>query len=149
MSYRNILCPVDFSDASHEAMRAAVDLASAGKGQVTLLHVIDESGYFMAPEGYVIPDLIATAAAAAEKGLADLKAEASKLGAAKLVTRTTRGSAWNAIVELLHDEPGFDLVVMGTHGRTGLRHAFIGSVAERVVRHAPCPVLVVRARPKS
>ena len=56
------------------------------------------------------------------------------------------GTPWNETVAIAKRDPSIDLIVMGTHGRTGLKHALLGSVAEKVVRHAPCPVLVARDR---
>jgi nucleotide-binding universal stress UspA family protein len=62
-------------------------------------------------------------------------------------TTILTGTPWHEVVELLRKDESFDLVMVGTHGHTGLKHVLLGSVAERIVRHAPCPVLVVRTRP--
>jgi nucleotide-binding universal stress UspA family protein len=78
-----------------------------------------------------------------ERGLALAEDEAKAAGLARVSRKLLAGVPWHAIVETLAD-PSFDLVVMGSHGRTGLARVLLGSVAEKVVRHAPCPVLVVR-----
>jgi nucleotide-binding universal stress UspA family protein len=81
-----------------------------------------------------------------ETELAKCKTYAKELGAADVATLFLSGTAWDEIVSAAHKDPTIDLIVMGTHGRTGLKHALLGSVAEKTVRHAPCPVLVVRKR---
>jgi universal stress protein A len=81
-----------------------------------------------------------------EVELAEWKAHAKELGANEVATRVLTGAPWDQIVAAARDDSAIDLIVMGTHGRTGLKHALLGSVAEKTVRHAPCPVLVVRSR---
>ncbi len=80
----------------------------------------------------------------ATTALAELRREAESTGAKLVSTHVRTGTPWHEIVEYLRADPTFDLVILGTHGRTGLKHILLGSVAERVVRHAPCAVLVVR-----
>ena len=145
MPFRKILFPTDFSDPSREALRVAVDVARESGGTLTLFHAWDIPVYSYA-EAMIPPSVFSDIAAEAEKELVAWKREAEKLGASKVTTKLGNGTAWDQIVEILKQDLSFDLVVMGTHGRTGLKHAFIGSVAEKVVRHAPCPVLVVRQR---
>jgi nucleotide-binding universal stress UspA family protein len=89
-----------------------------------------------------VGELLEGLIAHAERQLAVLKQSASALGLA-INTAVVSGRPAHAIVEHAKDG-GFDLIVMGTHGRTGLSHAMMGSVAERVVRRAPCPVLTVQ-----
>jgi nucleotide-binding universal stress UspA family protein len=145
MAFRKILVPTDFSDSSREALRLAVDVARDSGATLTLFHAWDVPVYSYA-EAMIPPSVFSDIAAEGEKQLAASKREAEQLGAGKVTTRLGNGPAWTQVVELLKQEPSFDLVVIGTHGRTGLKHALIGSVAEKVVRHAPCPVLVVRQR---
>jgi nucleotide-binding universal stress UspA family protein len=141
MRFANLLCPIDFSSDSREAMRTAMALAGA-QGRVTLVHVytIPVIG---PPELPIAPALVEAIVAGAEQGVREWTAEARKLGPAQVESCCLQGNPWAAIVDLARDRQ-VDLVVMGTHGRTALRHALLGSVAERVLRHAPCPVLVVR-----
>jgi nucleotide-binding universal stress UspA family protein len=145
MAFRKILVPTDFSDPAREALRVAIDLARESKGSLTLVHAWDVSAFAFVGDGLILSSLYADIPAAAEQQLAEWKRDAEKLGAVDIATRLANGPAWDKIVEAAKRESA-ELIVMGTHGRTGLKHALIGSVAERVVRHAPCPVLVVRPR---
>jgi nucleotide-binding universal stress UspA family protein len=143
MPFAHVLCPIDFSDRSRQALDRATQLV-APDGQITLLHVIE------APVSYLgAPDM---------KGfLEDLDAVATrlltewgdyarkKLGAAKLVTKLVVGSPGEGTLDVLDKDPTIDLVVLASHGRTGLKRALLGSVAEKLVRHAPCSVHVVRS----
>ena len=89
--------------------------------------------------GEVIQSLVDDAA----RTLGDWEASAKSAGLPNMRSQMVNGVAWNEIVRLLEDDRAYDLVVMGTHGRTDLKHGLVGSVAERVVRRAPCAVLVV------
>jgi len=141
-----ILVPVDFSPHADRALCYATILAYRLGASVTLLHVVENPIVTGAwgPEVYVpnVIDLLDELTAAAGRRLTTLKESAVALGlAADTVVITGRPA--QAIVE--HARGGFDLIVMGTHGRSGLSHVVMGSVAERVVRKAPCPVLTLRA----
>lgn len=144
MPYRKILCPIDFSETSHAAMRAAIDLAKAESASLTLVHVyqapvVDFPGYIADAR------VLAEVASAAETALSKWKHEAVQAGAPGVDTAAAMGVPWDHIVRMAKDGH-YELIVIGTHGRTGLRHVLVGSVAEKVVRHAHCPVLVVRPR---
>jgi nucleotide-binding universal stress UspA family protein len=148
MPFKKILCPVDFSDSSREAMRRAADLVKATGGSLTLFHVVhvpltaySDGGPMLPSSG---PELTQELGAEAEKSLEEWKKRAEEMGVKKVATQVVAGVPWSVIVEALEADRGYDLVVMGTHGRTGLGRVLLGSVAERVVRHAPCAVLVVR-----
>ncbi len=136
-----ILCPIDFSDASRGALRYAVDLAQKFGASLTLLHVYQVPGYTL-PEGMVVagPATLTELAAEVDAALAEWKTEAASLGCADARTATAMGSTH---AEIVNAADGFDLIVMGTHGRKGIRHALLGSVAEKVVRGARCPVLTL------
>jgi len=146
MTFRRILCPTDFSLASREALRTACDLARSAHATLVIVHVI-ESRMWMA-EAMVE---LATPSSTSEtdrldRELAEWKAEARQLGAGEVKTELLTGvTAWDRIVDTARSG-AFDLIVIASHGRTGLSRALIGSVAENVVRHAPCPVLVVPIR---
>jgi nucleotide-binding universal stress UspA family protein len=142
----NILVPVDFSPHAEHAFTYATTLAERFGAKLALLYVVDDSfvtgGW--SSEIYVsnVPELMENLIADADRRLATLKASAAALGLTA-ETAVIRGRPAPAIVEHAKNG-GFDLIVMGTHGRTGVSHVVMGSVAERVLRKAPCPVLTVR-----
>lgn len=142
MAFRKILCPVDFSEPSRAAMGAAVEQARATNGALTLLNVYHPP-VLMVPEYPGSPIALAEIAKASEIAIRDWADDARRLGAASTEGVAIEGVPWDQIV-MTATRQGFDLIVIGTHGRTGLKHALLGSVAEKVVRHAKCPVLVVR-----
>ena len=82
----------------------------------------------------------------AETALAGWKAEAESVGAKSVTIKVLAGLPWRVIVDEIASTPGYDLVVLGTHGRSGIMRVLLGSAAERVARHADCPVLLVRRR---
>jgi nucleotide-binding universal stress UspA family protein len=141
-----ILVPVDFSAHSERALRVATTFAARFGAQLELLHIVEDpfvSGAWSA-EAFVpnIPELMNDLIADARRRIEALRAIATGEGVLVETTVLT-GEPVRTIVDQAATG-GFDLIVMGTHGRTGLSHVFIGSVAERVVRKAPCPVLTVR-----
>jgi nucleotide-binding universal stress UspA family protein len=141
--FRNVLVPTDFSDCARCALEQAVDVVQPD-GVVTLLHVVDVPTLYSGPEPF--GDYTRELAQRAEAALtADVKRVAHKPTTA-IATRTRFGSAGAQVLAALHDDRSVDLVVMGSHGRTGLKRMMMGSVAEKVVRHAHCPVLVARKR---
>jgi nucleotide-binding universal stress UspA family protein len=143
-SITRILVPVDFSAHSDRALRYAATLAGQVGASVELLHVVEEFTYGAFSEVYVpnVPDLMQEAINNAVDRVTALKADVFPHGA-DVETAVYAGRPALTIVE--HASAGkFDLIVMGTHGRTGLPHLFMGSVAEQVLRTAPCPVLTVR-----
>jgi nucleotide-binding universal stress UspA family protein len=144
MTFKKILCPVDFSEDSQQAMQVAAGLARSSQATLVLLYVWQPQQW-MTDYGMQWPNEVLLEAQAIEEGkLATNRVDAQRLGAPEVVTRLLRGEPWDQIVSVARED-AIDLIVMGTHGRTGLRRALIGSVAERVVRHAPCTVMVVRA----
>jgi nucleotide-binding universal stress UspA family protein len=144
MQIRRILCPVDFSDPAREALHFAAELARQFNASMTLLHVYHPPGYTL-PEGIVLPgpEALASLFEHIDRTLAEWRNEALARGAPEVDTATAQGSPWHEIVECARRRD-FHMIVVGTHGHTGLRHLLLGSVADRVVRQAPCPVLTVR-----
>jgi nucleotide-binding universal stress UspA family protein len=146
MQFRHILAPTDFSDYSKTAVAAALELAKKFGAKLSILHVVELPPYPV--EGYVPPSLSATfledLEGQATQDLAELvpEAEAAKIEVARLVAV---GTPYRKITETAEAEH-VDLIVMATAGRTGFSHLVIGSIAERVVRTATCPVLTMRAR---
>ena len=141
MTLRKILCPIDFSECSRRALRAAVRLASEHAAELELLHV-----WYLPPTlyaGELVPsEALPQLEREAARGLEAALAEARGLGAQRVGTRLLSGVPWPTIVDAA-GEPSVDLIVAGTHGRTGLARVILGSVVQRIVRHAPCSVLVV------
>jgi nucleotide-binding universal stress UspA family protein len=146
MTFKKILCAVDFSDPSRDALRAAADLARTAGVPLVLIHVW-QPPLWTTDYGIQLPnDALLEARGVEESKLASWQAEAHQLGAHDVTTRLVRGVPWDEIVGAARDDKAIDVIVLGTHGRTGLQRALIGSVAERVVRHAPCTVMVVGSR---
>ncbi len=143
---KKILCPTDFSENSKHAMKYALTLAALSQAELELFHVVEPITYPQSTELFepVLDEVELTMkmGAAFQKQLEDqvaaLKEEYPKIEG-KIVT----GNTFLEIIQVARDE-NVDMIVMGTHGRTGLAHVLIGSVAEKVVREAPCPVLTVK-----
>ncbi len=138
----NVLIPFDFSPAAERALAWAVDLqASVGGGALEVIHVLDP---IPVPVGVGIPSP-AISEQDIEEVRRDLREAVRKAHAVDATIRVILSpSAADAILETAKTRKS-DLIVMGTHGRTGLSRVFLGSVAEHVVRHAGCPVLTLRA----
>ena len=144
--FTRILVPVDFEPASFAAFGYARDLAKSVGARVFLLHVVDAP----AATGVWTPEVYIPATAAARETL--LRQAHTRL--TEMVRRSSdsqfeptieaRVGAAIPVIEEYAREQGIDLIVMGTHGRRGLAHVLLGSVAEQLVRTAPCPVLTVR-----
>ena len=139
MPFEHICVGVDFSETSREALRAAVPLA--GSARLTLVFVWHAQHPYTAFSG----DEIRAAVDTHDSLLREWIAEAHALGARNVDAIFLAGNPADEIVELLHKDPSFDLVVVGTHGRTGLAHVLLGSVAEKIVRRSPCAVLAIPA----
>ena len=143
MMFKRILCPVDFSADSRAALEVAAGLARESSGTLVLVHVSQMTQWALG-ELTMAPQALQGISDSGEQELVRWKAVAQQLGAPTVETRSENGGAWDRIVYLASQDD-IDLVVMGTRGRTGLQRVLLGSVAENVVRHAPCSVLVVRA----
>lgn len=142
---RKILVPIDFSPHSAEATSWAADLARRYDATIKLVHVYQPVTMVL-PEGYVLKSASALAELmhSLDQALADAKSDLERTAPGLTIDAELLQGAPFAEVVRHAREHGFDLIVLGTHGRTGLRHALLGSVAEKVVRKAPCPVLTVR-----
>ena len=139
-----ILVPVDFSDCSLRALDYALAMAERFGSQLILLHVVEPAVY---PENYLVasPALDETNQNLMEAARERLSALRTKHLGSRLPAETLvrMGRAHSEIPDTAR-ALGADLIILGTHGYTGLKHVLLGSTAERVVRHAPCPVLTVR-----
>lgn len=140
--FKKVLVATDFSEPAGRAVERALDVARRYGAGLHLVHVWEAplvvGGAISGTEFDWITPMERSARTQLDAAVEGLRAEGVE------VTSTLRsGAAWDCIVTLA-DEVGADLVVVGTHGRTGLRRALMGSVAERVVRHSPVAVLTVR-----
>jgi nucleotide-binding universal stress UspA family protein len=149
VTYSKILIPLDGSDLAEEALGAAVPLARAFGAPVILLGVLDLTAgmYDVYSEAFSPVDLRAQLETFLEAALARAQAVVEREGLS--ASHTLRVGVPPEEIAALAQEEGVDLIVMTTHGRKGLSHVLLGSVAERVIRTAPCPVLVVRPQAKS
>jgi nucleotide-binding universal stress UspA family protein len=145
ITIKNVLVTTDFSESSAVALDYGRELARTYQARLHVMHVVDDLGWRysleMTPEW--LPGVQESVEESARARLADqLTDEDRNQLRARAVVRTAV-AAPEAIVSYAKSE-GIDVIVLGTHGRSGLAHVFMGSVAERVVRAAPCPVLTVR-----
>ena len=140
--WKKICCAVDFSDPSRAAMETGADLSRRLEADLTLLYVYDAH----APSPEILLEKYEHAAPEFEAQLKAFKAAAERIAGRPIRTVALTGSAPAEIVRFAHDG-AFDLLVLSTHGRTGLARVVLGSVAEHVVREATCPVLVVHLAP--
>ena len=145
VTLKKILCPVDHSECSYLALKYAISLALKDEAKLYLMHVIDSrlydtEIYKLSPyklneidESKIRTDLMKSL----PEGTTDVL---------EVETIVVNGVPFNEIINAA-TEISVDLIVIGTHGRTGISHVMLGSVAEKVVRKAPCPVLTVRMPP--
>jgi nucleotide-binding universal stress UspA family protein len=143
MPTQHFLVPIDFSAYSDQALTYAITLATQLRARLTLLHVIHELSMVMGDMASALPEAyLQELAAEAQRGLEERLTRVHEAGLEGDIV-LVHGVPFQRIIDTAHDQK-VDLIVMGTQGRTGLSHALMGSVAEKVVRLAPCPVLVAR-----
>jgi nucleotide-binding universal stress UspA family protein len=139
--FKTVIVPIDFSKTSIEALSYAKDFADEFGARIILVHVVEKAPFMAGVDTnpLVLPEKEIT-----EKAKLELRRVASQeLEGLSVETLVRTGKAFNEINQAA-SELKADLVVISTHGYTGLKHTLLGSTAERVVRHAPCAVLVVR-----
>jgi nucleotide-binding universal stress UspA family protein len=139
-AFHRICCPIDFTEGSREALRIAADMARRYGAGLTILHAT--SAHWPGPEFAVAPPP-ETEGQGEVGALASWVSEAERLAGAPVSSVLLSAPVADAIVAFARDV-GTDLVVLSSHGRTGLQRLVLGSVAETVARAAPCPVLIVR-----
>lgn len=142
-SLKHILVPVDFSQCSLKALRYAVAFARQFKASITLLYVVQQ--YYLPGDFTGGLDYAALEQEIETNAAGELEAIAAR--------HVGRKTPWKVLLRMgrpvdqitrVADELNVDLIILATHGHTGIKHAVLGSTAENVVRHAPCPVLTVR-----
>ncbi len=151
---RKILCPTDFSEPSYRALAAAAELAGQYSAEILLVYAAPAVPVFPAPaEGTVVatttfnvPEYQKEMDSHSEQMLAEVR-QSRLPGDLKVTTHVLHDDPAGGVLDLA-DREGVDLIVIATHGRTGWRRFVFGSVAEKVVRYASCPVLTVRPAPE-
>jgi nucleotide-binding universal stress UspA family protein len=143
--WKKIGCAVDFADPARVALEEAVEQARRTGAELVLVHVHVPPPTNVADVIISPAEITRMAADETERTLAGWRADAERLLGRAVSATVLIGDPAGEVVRWAHDH-GPDLLVLGTHGRTGIRRFILGSVAERVLREAPCPVLVARAR---
>lgn len=143
MSFQKLLIAVDENPISAHAIDVGVDLAQSLRAQVALVYALDPSLIYAPEAGMAFDDLALAAERDGTRLMADLRARLP--AGLHPLQFLPRGEPGQEIVKAAKDW-GADLIVVGSHGRRGLTRALVGSVAETVMRHAPCPILVVRPK---
>jgi nucleotide-binding universal stress UspA family protein len=146
--FQKILVPIDFSQYGDEILAYALEMARKFNASIDLIHVIPNMDYFTPYESFMAAENIV----AVQKGVEgevekDLDEIAGKLPGINVKKVIRTGVAFVEIIDYIKSD-GIDLIVMGTRGRGGLEHIIIGSVAEKVLRKSPCPVLTIRPQKK-
>jgi nucleotide-binding universal stress UspA family protein len=149
MHIQTILVPSDFSTYSEKAFAWALEMAEKWSARIQLLHVVSTPNYPPVVMGasFNPMEFEGSLTAAAEQQAQEFVSSHAKQ-TVSIETKVFVGNPFYDICETAKKNHA-DLIVMGSHGRTGLSHILLGSVAERVVRHAPCPVLVVGGKATS
>jgi universal stress protein A len=146
--FKKIVCPVDFSEFTDEIIVYGVNIATKFDAELHLLHVIPNLNYFTPYESFLTPENLVAMERNIEKEIEkDFQKTIKKIAMpVKKAIRT--GITFVEILDYIKTEK-VDLVVMGTHGRSGFEHILLGSVAEKIIRRSPCPVLTVRPKAKA
>lgn len=143
MKLEHILIPIDFSDSGQQALDYAAVLREKFPSEITLLHVIEPFVGYGSELSIIPANVEVDRECGAEARLKELAAACASRFPARTVCLS--GKPWHSICDWALENK-VDLIIMPTHGYSGLLHMWLGSVAERVVQKAPCPVLVVRAK---
>ena len=141
MEFKNILVPTDGSEYTKSAVRAAVDFAKQTGGKITALYVLDQTMISNMPMDAAVRNVYDALAAEGKEAVDVVKDLAAEAGVPVEIS-IKEGSPVKVILD---ESSKYDIIIMGTLGRTGMSKLLRGSVAERVVRASSCPVLVVRA----
>jgi universal stress protein A len=141
-SFEKILVAIDFSEPSRKALRHALSLAQQYNSALCLVHIVEPASFINDMSNVALAKPNTEVAAEAKSSLVTW-AEANIPASIPVSFEVRIGKPFNEI-SLLAGKLKADLIVIATHGYTGLKHVMLGSTAERVVRHSPCPVLVVR-----
>lgn len=146
LNWKRIVCPIDFSEVSLGALRLAKEICSFQQATLVAVYVVEP---IVAPTDFTYGSLTSgeledRLVERSRQALAEV-IESAGLKEPQVLQRVERGRASAEIVRVAGEEKA-DLIVIGTHGYTGMAHVLLGSTAERVIRKAPCPVLTVRPK---
>lgn len=146
---KNILVPTDFSAYADNALKEAIDIAKQHKAKIYLLHVIDDGFQqctvdYCLDEGTVGKILSDSVRSAKEKLQQEAKKVTDSHSGIEIVYDTKRGVPYEEILKE-QEEKGIDLIVIASHGKTGILQNLLGGVADRIMKGAKCPVLLVKA----
>jgi nucleotide-binding universal stress UspA family protein len=143
-TFKTIVVPIDFSEHASSSLDYAIELGKQFKSKLHLIHSYPIHPIMVSPYGVALPpDLDRSFREAADKQLAAW-AERARQSGLTVETSTSSDTAAEAITQCA-EQIHADLIVMSTRGLTGLKHIVLGSVAERTLRHAPCPVLTIKS----
>lgn len=146
LEWKRVLCPVDFSESSEAALEVAVELCRRFDSELLLLHAYRvPTAAVPGPSAEPDRQALAEVVEEVERLLGLWRDRASSLGVRRVSVHHVPGRPAPEILRFAREQR-VDLVVMGAHGRTAMKHVLLGSVAERVVRRADCPVLTIRPR---
>ena len=143
-NFKRILIPTDGSEYSHTAIEKGISLAKLVNAEVTAIYVVDQTAFAAVPPDSLVTDLYTILKKEAEAAVGKVKDIGEREGV-KVTTQIVDGSPAEEIVNAAEEH---DIIVMATLGHTGLAKLLLGSVAEKVVRHAPCPVMLIRMTEK-
>jgi nucleotide-binding universal stress UspA family protein len=142
--FSRILVPVDFSEFTNDILGYATEIAGKFGSVIHLIHVIPNMDYFTPYESFMAAENMVTVQKGIETEVQrDLEEVAKKIVGIPVTKAVRTGVSFIEIIDYVKSEH-IDLVIMATHGRGGLEHIIIGSVAEKVLRKSPCPVLTIR-----
>ncbi|MCL4683922.1 universal stress protein [Myxococcota bacterium] len=146
--FRTVLVPVDFSDHASAALDLAIELTRGTQGRLHLLHAYEVPLGAIPPYGIALPTTLLGQVRDAAARRLEKSSHRVEAAGISCETHLVHAPPAEAITEAA-GSLGADLIVMGTRGLTGVKHVLLGSVAERTVRMAPCPVLTIRSKPDS
>ncbi len=142
--FHTVVVPLDFSDHATAALDLAIEVTRTTQGKIHLLHAYEVPLGAIPPYGVAVPPALLEQVRDAAARRLEKSAQRVEAAGVACETHVIHGAPADAIAEVA-SSTGADLIVMGTRGLTGVKHVLLGSVAERTVRTAPCPVLTIRS----
>ncbi len=140
--YKNLMFPTDGSENSKNALKTAIDLTKKFDAKLTVVHVVDGSSFIFYTQGLALPNIFEQLEEEGKQIINDTIDEGKKND----ITVESKILEGHPAEEIIKESKNYDLIIMGSLGRTGISKMLLGSVAEKVVRFAECPVLVVRIK---